>query len=223
MQRSILAARTPDDRTPEQELLSHLAMGNLASYQFAITMYFRPFQRDTSPWRLGTLDEHVLFSQEGEYLPQALGWVGYALKTVSPSEIELVKAAAILQNAAWHKDAELGRIVEYAGKFLNGKYPTLAQEHAADALKNATHFPGGHIDGAINYAVNHGLTGSPRIRSACVRTISNAAEHSARSLQTEKVMEFLEKSSRDKNDFTSATAIKAYEVVFGKLRSSQSI
>ena len=198
----------------KQSLLELLENGNLNQFYIEVNRAFRFTVPEQEYWKdFARLETHILFSQMGEHIPQGLGLVAHAIKT----ETGINEASEILQNAAWYEGPNLGRVVRYSGKIMDGSYPLSARQHAADALKNAAAHQGPHLPDAVRYALKHGYLGSPRMCNACVRTIQYASEHSRELLQTEEVRELLEIRSGDENKDVSRNAAIAYKTIFGVL------
>ncbi len=201
------------NRDGEKHLLELLAGGNVSQFYRVLNQPFRFSAREQDYWRdFARLETHIYLSEEGIYIPQAIGLVGYALRTFG-SEIAIAEASRVLQKAAWHDGLHLETLVGYAEKILAGGYSLISRENAADAIKNAAYYPGNHIAPVVAIALRYGLASTPSIRSACVRAISEAANHSPDRLATDEVRQFLELKMKDSNSFNRENAQQALEKI----------
>jgi hypothetical protein len=165
------------------------------------------------------LEQQIRLSEAGKYIYQGLGLVSHVLSTENgqsdTSKLRIINASRIVQNAGWWDGPHLGDVVNYAGKILKNDFPLVARQNAADAVKNALYFPGGHTESALNLVFEQQI-GSIRKVSSLMKGFSYAVEHCPERLKTAEVEELLGRKSKSENIVIAHYAGKAYNALFGK-------
>lgn len=180
--------------------------------------------RVSMPFYEVKLDPLVRASQVGENIIHMLPYLEVSLRhkdmdDTPENRLRAIELSSVLQNLGWHNGSHLITVVSLADNVLANKYPLIAKENSAAALKNTAYYAGPHLDSAVRCALEYGYTrgASKRITDGCVRTILEAASHLGSSLNSDEVREFLEKAAGDDNKVIVRHAHAAEAQIFEEI------